>query len=704
LERRYRIGIDVGGTFTDGVLIDEKTGKIFTSKVLSTPRDPSIGFLESMDLIIKQYEIDPTAIWLVVHGTTVATNSIIERKVSKSALIVTKGFKDILEIAFQIRPKLYDVFVEKPKPLIPRNLCFEIFERIGPDGEIINNLSEKDLYRIKQLLIKNEIKSVGVCLLHSYINNSNERIVGNFLRKEIPDVPITLSSEILPEFREYPRASTTVINSVLRPIFSNYINKIDSGIINAGIKCGCFLMQSNGGVVTTEVSRNEPVRIIESGPAAGVLIASFIANLTGNKNAISIDMGGTTAKMGIVLDGQPRISRELEVGAKAFSRGTATRGSGYPLRTPTIDLVEIGAGGGSIAWVDSGGILRVGPQSAGADPGPACYPEGGKEPTITDANLILRRLNKDFFLGGKMKLRYENAVSAVNENCAKKIGVDIYKTSSGIINLAVLNMVNAIRFISVEKGYDPREFSLIATGGAGPLHANIIAKELDIPLVIIPTNPGVASGFGLLISDIKHEYSKTVLNFKNLNNKTVEKIFKELFKEGINKIKKQGIIDSDTDVDYSADMRYRGQSYELEVKIDGNLIKKVNLNEIKNLFHDIHKRAYGFCSIENEVEIVNLRVTVYGKMIKYEPETIKEGSAKPELSADKGKRKVYFEKFEKFVDCSILDRKKLLKNNEVFGPAVIEEENSSTVIIPGYFAHVDKWGNLIIKKYNKKEA
>ncbi len=698
---RYRVGIDVGGTFTDGVAIDENTGDVCYTKVLSTPSDPSKGFLKNLDSLIEKSGLSTRDIWLMVHGTTVATNSIIEGKTSRSALIITRGFKDILEIAYQIRPKLYDLFTDKPTPLIPRNLCFEVTERIGPDGEVIEDLREDEIKKIIKDIKDNNIESVAVCLLHSYVNDSHERRLYEVLSQKMADLPITLSSDISPEFREYPRTSTSVVNAVIRPIVSKYVDKIEHGLKERNIGCGCYLMQSNGGVISSGGAKIEPARIIESGPAAGVIIASFVSKLSGYKNAICLDIGGTTAKMGIILDGQPRISRELEVGAAAFSKSTATRASGYPLRTPSIDLVEIGAGGGSLAWIDSGGILRVGPQSAGADPGPACYPSGGDKPTITDANVALGRLNPDYFLGGEMKLRYDKAVEAIKKHCSQKLKTDITSTSHGIINLAVSNMVNAIRFISVEKGYDPREFCLVATGGAGPLHANLIADELKIPDVIIPMNPGVASGLGLLISDIKHEVSKTVLTIKDLSGKRAEKIYEDLLKEAYGRISKQGVGRESTSIIYSADMRYMGQSYELNVNIGSSMVKKLDIGKIKDLFHTEHERNYGFSNKGHQIEIVNLRVTVLGKLADYKPKTVKKGKEEPELLSRKKTREVYFENSENN-KCDIYDRSGLLEGNILSGPTIIEEVDSSTVVLPGYKARVDRYGNLIISKLDKQ--
>jgi len=696
MRKGHRIGIDVGGTFTDGILIDEATGEIRNAKVPSTPRDPSEGFLDNLDAIISQFQVDPQGVWLLVHGTTVATNSIIEGKTAPTALIATRGFRDILEIAYQIRPKLYDVFAEKPPPLVPRDLCFEVTERIGPEGEIIRPLDESEVPGIADRLREKGIETVAICLLHSYVNDSHERRVAELLAGELSELNVTLSSVISPEFREYPRASTAVVNACIRPIVSRYVDRIEDGLQDRDVDSGFYMMQSNGGIVSSEISKAEPARIIESGPAAGIIIASHIAARVGRKDALCLDIGGTTAKVGMILDGQPRLCRELEVGAAAFSRSTARRASGYPLRMPSIDLVEIGAGGGSIAWIDSGGILRVGPQSAGADPGPACYPEGGDQPTLTDANLILGRLNPDYFLGGKMKLSPSRSVHAMREHCCRKLETDEVETSAAVVRLAVSNMVNAIRFLSVEKGYDPRDFCLIITGGAGPLHANLLADELGIPSVIIPPSPGVASALGLLISDIKHEVSATVLTEKNLDGRRASELLSNLTDEATKRLQRQGVQDREITLIPSMDMRYAGQSYELNVQFDASSSGALDLEEIRGRFDWEHERTYGFDSPGEAVEFVTLRATGLGRMPAYEGRQAPLGDRDPVPAARKEQRKAYFEQLQGLTECEVYDRAELLQNNRIEGPAVVEEADSTTVLLPGYAAEVDQWGNLII--------
>jgi len=698
MARGFRLGIDVGGTFTDGILIDEQSGDIRNVKVPSTPKDPSEGFLHSLDAMIEQFGIDPNDVWLLVHGTTVATNAIIEGKTAPTALVVTRGFRDILEIAYQIRPSLYDVFVEKPQPLAPRDCCFEVTERIGPDGQVITPMVEDELQEIAAQIRDKRVEAVAVCLLHSYVNDSHEKRAAEILAKALPDLSVTLSSVISPEFREYPRASTAVVNACIQPIMSRYVDKIEAGIDKRGIGCGCYLMQSNGGIVSSGVSKAEPARIIESGPAAGIIISTHVATQVGHTRALCIDIGGTTAKVGIVLDGQPGISRELEVGAAAFSRSTARRASGYPLRMPSIDLVEIGAGGGSIAWVDSGGILRVGPHSAGADPGPACYPDGGDKPSLTDANLILGRLNPDFFLGGKMKLSRDRAYDAMKQHCSQKLGTDEVETAAGVVRVAVANMVNAIRFLSVEKGYDPRDFCLITTGGAGPLHTNLLADELDIPTVIVPPNPGVASALGLVISDMKQEMATTVLTLKDLDSPKVRSILGELAEQVTARLRAQAASGQEISLMPSADVRYAGQSYELNVQLDGDVWQQIELEGVATAFHRDHLRAYGFANETEPVEIVNLRVTGLAAMPAYHDKQIPAGDDRPPEAAIRPNRDVYFDAYGKMTECQVFDRTALLHRNTVPGPAIIEEIVSTTVLLPGYVATVDQFGNLIITR------
>ena len=528
--------------------------------------------------------------------------------------MTTEGFRDLLEIQFQIRPRLYDIFTEKPAPLVPRDLCFEVVERIGPHGQILRALDERQVIKIARELSRKGVQSVAVCFLHSYVNDVHEKKVKELLASECPTLPVTLSSELCPTFREYPRASTTCINACILPIVGRYVWSITKGLKDRDVNCQWYLIQSNGGILKADIAAREPCRIIESGPAAGVIVAAYVAEQVGHQNALCLDMGGTTAKIGMILNRRPMISSEFEVGAAAFSRSTARRASGYPLRTPSIDLVEIGAGGGSIAWVDSGGILRVGPRSAGADPGPSCYPNGGAEPTITDANLVLGRLNAEYFLGGEMKLDLNRAEQAIRKRYSEALEFGLLETASAIVDVAVSNMVNAIRFISVERGYDPREFSLVTTGGAGPLHSNFIADELNIPRVIVQPSPGVASALGLILSDIRQEVSRTVVNIESLDWEMVRRIIADLVDEVRLLLKNQDVPDHQMEFLPSAEMRYAGQSYELSVPISFEDIDTMSWASLQEGFNEEHKRAYGFSVRNEETVVVNLRVTGVGRI------------------------------------------------------------------------------------------
>jgi N-methylhydantoinase A len=692
------MGIDVGGTFTDAILLDEIKGTTFIVKVPSTPLDPSIGFLQAVDQLVERYHINPKSIDFLVHGTTVATNSIIEGKIAKTALVTTKGFRDILEIAFQIRPRLYDVFVEKPRPLVPRRYCFEVEERLDSNGNVITPLREDEVDKVIEQLEKEGIQSVVICFLHSYANNKHEKLAAERIHEKLPNIYITISSEICNEFREYTRASTAVINGAIIPIVGKYLDNIETGLRKRKIIVDCHLMQSSGGIVNSQIARVKPAFIVESGPAAGIIVTQYIGELIGYKDLLALDIGGTTAKVGMVLNGHPRITRELEVGASAFSRSTAKRASGYPLRTPSIDLVEIGAGGGSIAWIDSGGILRVGPESAGASPGPACYPHGGTLPTLTDANVVLGRLNPDYFLGGEMKLNREAAIRAIKEHCAGKINKSVVETALGIIAVAISNMVNAVRFITVERGYDPRDFSLVTIGGAGPLHGCLLAQELNIPRIIVPKNPGLASALGLLVTDVKQEVSTTVANIRDLDLAAFDRILSDLERRVRILLQSQKIPERLIEIQTAVDMRYSRQSYELTIYFDFKQLKQKGLKYLDILFHREHERAYGFSVPDEETKIVSLKVIGLGKIKKHVPPEIPKGSRNPERTAIKERREVYLDDVGKPFLCNIYDREQLRSGNVIVGPAIIEEVDSTSLILPDWKASVDRYGNLFMRK------
>src|SRR5262245_16742973 len=453
-----RLAVDIGGTFTDATLIDEQTGRVAIAKVLSTPADPSGGFMAAVERALAEGETQPASVSFVFHATTVATNAIIEGKIARSGFVTTDGFRDLLEIARQVRPTLYDTQFEKPKPLVPRDRAVGVVERLGPKGEVLTPLDEGSARAAAALLRDQRVESVAVCLLHSYVNPAHERRIGAILAEELPGVPVSLSAEVAPEFREYLRASTTVINAVIRPVVDRYLERIEQRLAEAGIDAKLLVMQSSGGVFSSDAARQRPVFMVESGPAAGVIASAALGEELGHRDVLSFDMGGTTAKVGLIQDGRPSVTKNYSVGGHASAGIGGLSLSGYPVRTPVVDLVEIGAGGGSIAWVDSGGLMRVGPQSAGADPGPVCYRRGGTEPTVTDANVVLGRLNPEYFLGGEIGLDVDGARAAIQERCAGPLGLSVVEAANGIVEIANAAMVNALPLISVQPGYHPREF------------------------------------------------------------------------------------------------------------------------------------------------------------------------------------------------------------------------------------------------------
>ena len=693
---RYRLGIDIGGTFTDATLIDENTGEIRTGKVPSTPEDPSVGFIHATDRMLDEASVSPDEVEYLVHGTTVATNAIIEKKVAPTGFITSDGFRDLLEIQRQIRPTLYDLHFEKPRPLVPRYLCFGVPERLDAQGSVLTPLDENALVdAVRQLKCEN-VTAVAVCFLHSYINPAHEKRAGEILREVFPGAIVSLSSEVAPEFREYFRASTTVINACIRPIVANYLRRIETRLREKGVGAALLVMQSSGGVFTFASASEKPVFMVESGPAAGVIAATHLGTALGNPDVISFDMGGTTAKAGLIQNGTPRVTKEYEVGTAAQSGVGASRGAGYPIRTPVLDLVEIGAGGGSIAWVDSGGILRVGPQSAGADPGPVCYGKGGEEPTITDANLVLGRLNPNYFLGGEIELEVEAARDAIREKCAKPLGMGVVETAHGIVEIANTAMTNALRLVSVQRGYDPRDFVLVAFGGAGPVHANRLAIEVQIPQTIIPMSPGTTSAMGLLVTDLKHDYSRTLIQrIDQVDTGMVANIYRDLEADGRASLEREGMNSGDISFVHQIDMRYVGQSYELTIPLPAGKLGAAEIKDVLSRFHREHHRSYGYSASDEPVEFVNLRLSAIGKINKPHLRQIA-ADGSPLSAAQKDVRSVFFAECEGYVECPIYDRYRLSACAVLEGPAIVEEIDATTVIHPGYQALVDGFGNLIL--------
>ena len=696
MSERFRLGVDIGGTFTDAVLLSEASGETRIAKVPSTPADPSRGFLDAVERILGDAGVAPDAVSYLVHGTTVATNSLIEGKTPRTAFITTEGFRDMLEIGRQVRPTLYDVHFEKPRPLVPRDLCFEVRERLDAGGRELAPLDEAAVHGIAGTLAEKEVVSVAVCLLHAYLNPVHERRIGELLRAHDDGLVISLSSEVCPEFREYFRASTTIINACVRPVLARYLRDIEHRLRDRGMTAELLIMQSSGGVLTFETGAEKPAYMVESGPAAGVIVANYVAGALGHANAISFDMGGTTAKVGLILDGRPSITKEYEVGAQANPGVGQARASGYPIRTPVIDLVEIGAGGGSIAWVDPGGILRVGPRSAGADPGPICYGQGGEEPTITDANLVLGRLDPAYFLGGEMGLSVDAARDGIARRCAGPMNLDTVACAHGIVEIANAAMTNALRVMTVQRGYDPRDLVMVAFGGAGPLHANRLCAEMKIGLLIVPPSPGTASALGLLVTDLKHEFSRTRIMEEGAEDlDEINRVFASMEAEGRAVLQREGLADESIAFVRQVEMRYAGQSHELAIDFPAGEATAGTLAGLRERFHTEHDRSYGHGYPEEPTELVNFRLSALGSIRKPRLREVAPQSG-PVSEARKGTRQVCFDAAGGFVPTPIYDRRRLAAGHRLDGPAVVEETDSTTLVLPGYTVAVDRYANLLI--------
>ncbi len=690
----YRLGVDIGGTFTDAVMMDESSGALSLVKMASTPQDPSLGFLNVVQRGLGEREVAGSEIDYLVHGTTVVTNTIIEGKGARTALVATKGFSDVLEIARQIRPKLYDIFCEKPPPLVPRHLCYGVPERLDFAGRVLEELDETAVRDLVVQLEREQVESVVVCLLHAYVNPLHERRVGQILQQALPEVYISLSSDLCPEMREYFRASTTAVNAVVLPVVSRYLAELDRRLAEIEVEVPLHLMTSAGGIVSSGVARGAPIHLIESGPAAGIIGATYIGGLAGIADLISFDMGGTTAKVGLVEGGSPRISTDLAVGTEAVAGDSA---SGYPVRSPVVDLVEIGAGGGSIAWIDAGGGLRVGPKSGGADPGPACYGLGQEAPCVTDANLLLGRLNPDYFIGGEQELHPELARAAVRD-LAGRLGLETLAAASGIVEIANANMVGAIRLVSVQRGFDPRDFVLVAYGGAGPVHANALARELQIPKVLVPQSPGVTSALGLLVGDIVHDYLRSSISpIDAIDFSSVNELGDEMEREGRRLLESEGVEAGAMRFERFLDMRYIGQSYELPIQSPRRHLVAGDEALLNRAFYQAHQRVYGFAATDEPTELINLRLKAIGAIPR--PHLPVAELSGPESSAAlKAERAVYFAEAGGLVPCAIYDRYRLKAGNRIEGPAIVEEIDSTTVVHPGYAAGVDPHRNLIIQR------
>lgn len=682
----YKIGVDVGGTFTDVCMFNQTNGDVMVHKLPSTPWDPSEAIGDGISQILSLNNVIPEEIVYLAHGTTVATNATLERKGSKTGIITTKGFRDLIELARQKRASLYDVQVEKPVPIIERNLRKEVDERIQYNGNVFKAIDRQEVEKVVDELKLEGVVSYAVCLLHAYINPVHEKIIKEVIKERHPEAYVSISSEVLPEIREYERMSTTALNSYIGPIVGIYANLFKKRVKEMGMSLIPYINQSNGGLMSIETTFNNPIRTALSGPAAGVSGANYIAKLAGLKNIISFDMGGTSTDVCLIENNTPKLTT-----SKAIAE--------FPVKVPMTDVTAVGAGGGSIAWIDNGGMLKVGPESAGAVPGPISYSKGGNLPTVTDANVILHKLNPKYILGGRMKIDEQATYNAIEEKIAKPMGISTLDAARGIITVVNSNMARAIRVVSVERGYDPREFVLVAFGGAGALHAVNVAKDLGINNVMIPSYPGILCAVGLLVSDIRSDYVKTsISDFKSENIDIMNAKFKELVEESNKWLDEERIPKPQKQIIKNADMRYFGQNFELSIDIDYDEFNEENIEEIKALFNREHKREYGYCNENAAIQIVNYRSTALGKVstikFKEQPDGGEDSSC-----AIIDNRDVFFEESSRYIDTKIYNRDLLKVNNVIVGPAIIEQMDATIVIPPGHTAKLDKYLNIMIS-YN----
>jgi len=678
-----RIGIDVGGTFTDIVLMDNR-GKFYYVKTPTTHNDLAEGVLNGIADILQISDQSLQATDSIIHGTTIGTNAIVEGKGAKVGLITTKGFEDVLEIRRVARPKdaAYDFEIDNPPPLVPRYLRKGVTERINSKGEIVVPLDEDSVRNAVDFFKGLRVEAITISLLFSFLNPRHERKVAEICQKIYPEAKISISSEICPEFREYERTCTTVMNSYLGPVIAEYMNNLINRLNATYNKVSLHIMQSNGGSMTVEMAETHAANLINSGPAAGAMATAFIAELVGSKLAVGADMGGTTFDISIIDGGVPR----------STTWGGVTD---YPIKIPMIDMRTIGAGGGSIAWVDELDVLNVGPQSAGSEPGPACYGKQGDLPTVTDANLVLKRVNPDFFNEGKQRLYSKKAYEATKVHIADKMGLSVEEAALGIIKIVNANMAKGISASSVERGYDLREFILVTLGGACNLHAAEIAMELHIPKVIVPPMCGVLSAVGLLVADIQHDHVTTVSKREqDLQPHELLSKFQELEDIGIQQLKKEGVKREDIAVELSSDLRYDGQSWELNIPIPAvSNVDLLDIEDIRSNFHKAHQKTYSYSNPDEMLEFVNLRVRVKGKTPQVKlpcyPDT-----PTPLNKAEKERRAIWLE--TGLTEVPVYDRTLLGPKTALYGPCLIEERVSTTFIPQGCSCLVDEYMNLVI--------
>ena len=686
------MGIDIGGTFTDVVILDPDSSYVSVGKRLTSSGNPAQAVIEVIREMLKRDGIAPRGVGKAIHGTTLVTNLIIERKGATTGLLTTCGFRDALEIGREMRYDIYDIFLELPKPLSPRRRRLEVTERLDNNGRVLIPLTREEAERAVDELLALGAESAAICLLHSFRNPVHERMLRDLILAKRPGFPVSMSSEVAPEVREYERTSTTVANAYTMPAVRRYVEELEQGLTGLQLGGRLYIMLSTGGIATPQAASEYPIRLVESGPAGGALAAVWIGNQTGQGNVISFDMGGTTAKTCIIQNGDPVRVNEFEVGRVYRFK----KGSGLPVKIPVIEMIEIGAGGGSIATVGPLGLLKVGPESAGADPGPVCYGRGGNDPTVTDADLILGYLDPNFFLGGEIKLKPELAQAALAEKIAQPLKLTLERAAWGLHEVVNENMANAARIHAVEKGIDPRRFSLVAFGGAGPVHAYQVAEKLRLKTIIVPPGAGVCSAFGFLLAPMSFDLSRSyITRLEELQWERLNSIYSEMESKGRKLLLDAGVALEDMRFMRSADMRYVGQGFEVSVLLPGGEFNQESLEDFLRAFEKEYQRIYQRLCPEIPIECVNWRLVATGPR----PE-IRAGtwwSTVASLSeALKGRRRVYLPATGEYGEVPVYDRYRLPVDAEIEGPAIVEERESTLVMNGPGRARVDESGNMVV--------
>jgi N-methylhydantoinase A len=687
----WRLGIDIGGTFTDVAMVEEATGRIEVAKVPSTTLDLAEGVMSGICSALSRGGVDPSAITLMSHATTVVTNTLLEQKGARTGFISTRGFRDLLELRRSSKADLYDLFQDGPALLVPRRWCFEITERIDAQGDVVTPLAKSEIPALVEAIRAAKLEAVAVSLMFSFLNDAHERKIGAALRAALPDVAVFLSCEVLPEIREFERASTTSVCAYVAPLLRGYLARLAAAAYALGLP-KLHIMGSSGGILDVAECLRVPAMVVESGPAAGVVAAGLVGRQLGLPNLISFDMGGTTAKASVIADCQIAVTADYEVGGA----GNAKRwmhGTGHPIRVPVVDLAEVSAGGGSIAWIDAGGALKVGPHSAGATPGPACYGRGGTLPTVTDANAVLGYLDPASPLGGDLRIDLAAAERAIARHIGDKLGLSPLAAAAKVIEVVNASMVEALRIVSIERGLDPSEFNMIAFGGAGPIHAAALAAELNIPLVVLPPAPGAFSALGLIASDLRRDYSRTFYaDVAGADPARLGKAVAAMEASGSAMLAAAGIPAERQELTRFADLRYPRQAYELTVPMADGPVTRASLEALMQTFHSRHKQTYGHANPTDPVQMVNVRVTATGRL----PPIQLVHQARDSDTRIR-QRTAWFPDIG-VVGCNVYRRDAMAPGSAIDGPAIIDAMDSTAVIPPGWAGTVDPQGFVHLRK------